>query len=166
MRWDRLFADIEGSAIDAQADQRDSLADDLRDEQWGTLGWLDLLGGDEVRLQIAGLGEVVGRVVGCGDLVLVDDASGWLAVVPEAVTGVGSVDGRAAPAPVFRRTRRQFARALRDEGTAVRVVRRDGSVVEGAITAAGGDFVQLSSGMSRVTLPWSWIAALLPTAPG
>ncbi|GAA3532012.1 hypothetical protein AFL01nite_20220 [Aeromicrobium flavum] len=161
MRWDRLFADLEGVAADAHAEERDALAEDLRDEQWASLSWTDLLGGPDVRLDVAGLGEVGGRVVGVGDVLLVEDAGRRLVVLPEAVTAVVGTDGRAAPAAATTRTRRQLARALRDAGAPVRVVRRDGRAVEGTIVAAGADFVQVAAGDRRVSLPWAWIAALV-----
>jgi hypothetical protein len=161
MRWERLFAHLEGVAADAHAEERDALADDLRDEQWARLSWTDLLGGADVRLDVVGLGDVRGRVVGVGDVLLVEDAGRRLVVLPEAVTAVVGADGRAAPAAPTARTRRQVARALRDAGVEVRVVRRDGRAVEGTIAAAGADFVQVVSGGRRVSLPWAWIAALV-----
>ncbi|SKB04365.1 hypothetical protein [Aeromicrobium choanae] len=161
MRWDRLFADLEGAAIDEHADERDALADDLREEQWGALGWTDLLGGPDVRLDVAGLGEIGGRVAGVGDVLLVEDAGRRVIVMPEAVTAVSGRDGRAAAAPPTARTRRQVARAVRDAGVEVRVVRRDGRAVEGSIVAVGADFVQVAAGERRVSLPWAWIAALV-----
>ncbi|WP_286929531.1 MULTISPECIES: hypothetical protein [Aeromicrobium] len=161
MRWDRLFADLEGAAIDEHADERDALADDLREEQWAALGWTDLLGGPDVRLDVAGLGEIGGRVAGVGDVLLIEDAGRRVIVLPEAVTAVSGSDGRAATAPATSRTRRQVARAVRDAGVEVRVVRRDGRAVEGPIVAVGADFVQVAAGARRVSLPWGWIAALV-----
>lgn len=161
MRWDRLFADLEGAAIDEHADERDALAEDLRDEQWAALSWTDLLGGPDVRLDVAGLGELPGRVVGVGDVVLVEGDGCRTIVLPEAIAGVVGDDGRAVAAPPVSRTRRQVARAVREAGVQVRVVRRDGRAVEGTIAEVGSDFVQVAAGGRRVTLPWAWIAALV-----
>lgn len=161
MRWDRLFADLEGAAIDEHADERDALAEDLRDEQWSVLTWTDLLGGD-VRLDVVGLGEIGGRVTGVGDVVLVQDETSRIVVLPEAIAAVIGRDGRAAAAPSISRTRRQVARAVRDAGVEVRVVRRDGRIVEGPIVEVGSDFVQVAAAGRRVSLPWAWIAALVP----
>lgn len=159
MRWDRLFADLESTAADAVADERDALAHDLRDEQWAGLRWRDLLGGASA-LQVEGLGTVAGRVVAAGDLVLLDAGGQWWAVVPEAVLAVVSTDGRAQPVPPLRRSRRQFLRALRDEAGEVRLARRDGSVVTGRVTAAGDDFVQVETAGRRVSVPWPAVSAL------
>ncbi len=161
MRWDRLFAELEASSLDEQADERDALAQDLQDEQWASLSWCDLLGDPQARLEVAGLGEVSGTVVGAGDVIVVEDAGRRIVIVPEAVTAVSGVDGRAAAIPRLSRTRRQFARALRDAGVEVIVSRRDGSPVEGTIVAVGADFIQLASRRRRVSLPWTSIAALL-----
>lgn len=161
MRWDRLFADLEGAAIDEHADERDALAEDLRDEQWASLAWTDLLGEERVRLDVVGLGEIGGRVVGAGDVVLVEDMGRRTVVLPEAIAAVVGVDGRAAAVPRLARTRHQIARALRDAGAEVRVVRRDGTAVEGIIVAVGADFVQVASAGRRISLPWAWTAALV-----
>lgn len=161
MRWERLFADLEGAAFDEHADERDALADDLRDEQWAALSWTDVLGDPDVRLDVAGLGEIAGPVAGAGDVLLIGPASRRIVVLPEAVIAVSGTDGRAVPVEPLSRTRRQFARALRDAQTEVRVVRRDGSFVEGTVVAAGADFVQLMAAGRRVSLPWNWIAALM-----
>ena len=160
MRWDRLFAELESAALDELADERDALAEDLRDEQWASLSWTDLLGAPDVRLTVAGLGEVAGRVVRVGDVIEVAESGRRILVLPEAVLGVLSDDGRAAPVTVRSRERRQLARALRDAAETVRVTRRDGTTVEGPITAVGSDFVQLAVGAQRVSLPWTAIAAL------
>lgn len=161
MRWDRLFAELESAALDEYADERDALAEDLRDEQWGSLSWADLLGDPDVRLDVAGLGEVRGRVAGAGDVIVVDEPSRRVLVLPEAVLAVTGSDGRAAAVPGVSRTRRQLARALRDDGASVRIARRDGVTVDGRIVAVGADFVQLAVGERRVSLPWTAIAALI-----
>ncbi|MTB87792.1 hypothetical protein H9L21_04395 [Aeromicrobium senzhongii] len=160
MRWDRLFADLEGAAVDAYAEERDALAEDLRDEQWARLSWTDLLGGRDIRMEVAGRGEIGGRVVGVGDVVLVEDGLRTIVVVPEAIVAISGSDGRAAAAPALRRTRAQMARALRDAGASVRVVRRDGRAVEGVVAAVGSDFLQVAAAGRRVSLPWASIAAL------
>jgi len=161
MRWDRLFAELESATLDELADERDALAEDLRDEQWASLSWRDLLGDPHVRLDVAGLGEVGGRVVGAGDVIVVEDAGRRVVVLPEAVLAVSGSDGRAASVPALSRTRRQLARALRDEAGPVRVVRTDGTAVDGRVVAVGADFVQLAVGERRVSLPWESIAALV-----
>lgn len=161
MRWDRLFADLEAATIDEVADERDALAEDLRDEQWASLGWVDLLGSPEVRLEVEGVGEIPGRVEGAGDVIVVVDAGRRCVVLPEAVMAVSGTDGRAATVPTLSRTRRQVARALRDDGASVHVARRDGASVVGSIVAVGADFVQVAVGERRVSLPWTAIAALV-----
>lgn len=161
MRWDRLFAELEASTLDEQAAERDALAEDLQDEQWAALSWTDLLGDPHVRLEVAGLGEVSGPVVGAGDVIVLQDDGRRVVVVPEAVCAVSGDDGRAAGVRPLSRTRSQIARALRDAGVEVTVVRRSGSPVAGTIAAVGADFIQVESGRRRVSLPWSSIAALL-----
>jgi len=160
MRWDRLFEELESAAHDELADERDALAEDLRDEQWAALSWTDLLGDPGVRLTVQGLGEVAGRVVSAGDVIQVEDGGRRVVVLPEAVLGVTGDDGRAQPVAQASRGRRQLARALRDAAEVVRVTRRDGSSVDGRVVAVGADFVQLAVGARRVSLPWTAIAAL------
>lgn len=161
MRWDRLFAELESAALDEYADERDAMAEDLRDEQWASLAWTDLLGDPDVRLDVAGLGDVRGRVAGAGDVIVVDDPARRILVLPEAVLAVSGSDGRAAAVPALSRTRRQLARALRDDGASVRIARRDGATVDGRIVAVGADFVQVAVGERRISLPWTAIAALI-----
>lgn len=161
MRWDRLFAALEASAADAAADERDALADELGHEQWGTVGWRDLLGGAET-IEVAGHGIVNGRVRYAGDLVVVEEAGPWIAIVPEAIVAVAGTDGRAIPAPSMRRGRRDFVRLLAEDGGPVRVVRRDGTALVGSVVAAGSDFVQVQVAGRRVSVPWTALASLAP----
>lgn len=161
MRWDRLFAELESARIDEIADERDALAEDLRDEQWSSLRWRDLLGDPGLRLEVEGLGEIDGRVTGTGDVIVVARADRRVVVMPDAVLAISGTDGRAAAVPSLSRTRGQVARALRDDAAEVRVVRRDGVAVDGAIVAVGADFLQVVAGDRRVSLPWTTIAALV-----
>lgn len=161
MRWDRLFEALEASAADAAADERDALAEELGHEQWGTVRWLDLLGGAE-SIEVAGHGAVPGRVRYAGDLVVVEGSGPWVAIVPEAIVAVSSVDGRAVPAPTMRRDRREFVRLIMADGGPVRVVRRDGTVLVGPVVAAGVDFLQVQVGSRRISLPWRSVATLSP----
>lgn len=161
-RWDRLFAEVESTAAEAHADERDALARDLVDEQWSTVSWRDLLGGT-VMIEVEGLGQVEGPVRYAGDLVVIDRGGPWLAIVPEAVLTVSSDDGRAQSVPPMRRDRRQFALMLVADGSAVRVVRRDGRSVVAVVRAVGSDFVQMESAGRVVSLPWGAIAAITST---
>ncbi len=159
MRWARLFADLEDSAADAIAAERDALAAELKDAHWAQLGWQDLLGG-QVTLEVAGHGQLQGPAVYAGELILLEHDGRWTAVVPSAVLGVYAGDGRAAPAKQMRRTKTQFARMLRDEAVAIQVTRRDGKVLLGLIENVGQDFVQLQLVNRRLSIPWSAIATL------
>ena len=79
MRWDRLFADLEGQVEDEALAERDALAAELRDEHWGSLAWRDLLGGTAT-LEVLGAGRVYFRATGSGvvQVILSDDAPGFV----------------------------------------------------------------------------------------
>ena len=60
MRWDRLFADLEGQAADLELEDRDALVSELREGEWAETSWRDLAGGHVV-LEVVGLGRVEGE---------------------------------------------------------------------------------------------------------
>lgn len=159
MRWQRLFREIEAQSIDEAAEERDSLAADLVDEQWAQTSWRGFLAGDVV-LDVAGLGRLSGQVVsGTGAVIHVVDSGREVLIEPSAVTAVRSSGGRALP-QTRQANWRQLLRALRDEGEVVRVTCRDGVSADGRLAAVGADFVQLASAERLVVVPWSAVSAV------
>ena len=175
VRWDRLFADLEGQAADVELEQRDALVSELRDGAWAETGWRDLVGGHVV-LEVAGLGRAEGEARLVNDLVVhlaagSNDTRGDRVVATAAVLEVVSSERR-APATSAVTSRLGWGhvlRAARDDGDRVIVTRTDGVAVEGVVDVVGRDFVTLSpatgSGRERTrTVPFAAIAALTLSA--
>ncbi|RLV54812.1 hypothetical protein D9V41_14560 [Aeromicrobium phragmitis] len=157
MRWDRLFDDLEASAEDVVRDERDVLADDLRDELLAERSWADGLAG-AVLVSVHGAGDVEGAVAGVAEeFVHLETGHEDVLVARSAVMAVSGA-GRGSA----RRSRVGWGgvfRAARDDGDPVRVLRRDGQQVEGEVIAAAADAVVLRTPSGRdVTIPWSAIA--------
>ncbi len=173
VRWDRLFADLEGQAADVELEERDALVGELRDGAWAETSWRDLVGGHVV-LEVAGLGRVEGEVRLVNDQVVhlvprSHDIGRTEHVV--AVTAVLEVIGRErrAPAPTAVTSRLGWGhvlRAARDDGDRAVITRTDGVSLGGAVEVVGRDFVTLSSGDQAPTagrartVPFAAIAGL------
>ena len=166
MRWDRLFADLEGQAADLELVERDALVNELRDGEWAETSWLDLAGGHVV-LDVAGLGRVEGEVRLVNEQV-VHLASDRAVHVVAASAVLELVSGeRRATAPTTVTSRLGWAhvfRAARHDGNRVFVTRPDGRVVDGAVDAVGRDFVRLATGERTRTVPFAAIAAVTLSA--
>jgi len=167
VRWDRLFADLEGQADDLELAERDVLVDELRDGTWAETSWRDLVGGQTV-LEVTGLGRVEGDVQLVNDQVVhLDGGSIEHVVATSAVLGVVSSERRAAAASVVssRLGWGHVFRAARDEESALRITRADGTAVDGRVDVVGHDFVRVASdgGRTRV-LPFSAVAAVTLSA--
>src|SRR4051794_6972025 len=95
MRWERLFEDLEAQAADLELDERDALADELRDGEWAQTSWRQLLGGHVV-LMVRGADRVEGDVVLVNERLvhLRGDAMDHV-VNAAAVMGVSSAERRA-----------------------------------------------------------------------
>lgn len=167
MRWERLFADLEGQADDLELDDRDVLVDELRDGEWAETSWRDLVGGHAV-LEVVGLGRVE------GDVQLVNERIVHLAgarvdhvVACSAVLTVVSAERRATPGSLVsgRLGWGHVLRAARDDADPLRVTRIDSTTVDGRVDVVGRDFVQLTTegGQSRV-VPFTAIVAVTLSA--
>ena len=167
MRWDRLFADLEGQAADVELEERDVLVHELRDGAWAETSWRELVGG-RVVLDVAGAGRLA------GDVRLVNDRIVHLAagrvehvVAGAAVLEVVGSDGR-APEPTAVTSRLGWGhvfRAARDDGDRVVLTRTDGVTADGGVDVVGQDFVTVATdgGRSR-TVPFAALAAATFTA--
>ncbi len=148
MRWERLFADLEGEAAELDLRDRDAEIAERTRAELGAVRWLERVRGGTghpVTLLLAGPARMTGEVRYVGpDWVLLGAGQDDLLVPAHAVVGVEGA-GRAAPADAERvpLTWRAAWRSLSRDRAAVRVQRRDGEVVTGVVDAVGADFVQL-----------------------
>jgi hypothetical protein len=167
VRWDRLFADLEGQAADLEVEERDALVSELRDGEWAETSWGDLLGGHVV-LQVAGLGRVEGEACLVNETV-VHLTSKWAehVVAGAAVLEVVASERRATAATsvTSRLGWGHLLRAARDDGDRTILTRTDGTVVDGRVDVVGRDFVTVTTGPGRTrTVPFSALAALTLSA--
>jgi hypothetical protein len=151
MRWDELFADLEGEFEAARQLELDAeIADQTRAEQAQiTLAnRLRARIGGRVRLQVAGVGTVQGTLRRVGaDFVLVE-ATGETLVPLDAVTAVGGLPpdavAEAGVSAVARRLPMRTAlRALAADRAYVVVRRCSGESDGGTLSRVGADFVDL-----------------------
>ena len=158
MRWDRLFGDVEESAADVMADERDTLAEELGAEAWAEMSWTDLLTGHVV-LTVQGGGEARGAVLwSAPDLVMLSADGREVAIARDAVmTAVVSERGAAT---VRRVGWPAVFRAAQEDAEDVQVVRRDGGLVCGPVAAVVADAVGLVEGGRRKVSPWTALAAV------
>ncbi|MCW2829830.1 MAG: hypothetical protein JWP31_522 [Aeromicrobium sp.] len=151
VRWDRLFDDLEAQASELELEERDALADELRDGDWGETSWRDLLGGSVV-LEVRGIGRVDGEVELVNDALIHLRGEGVDHVVnTQAVTIVHATERRAA-APTAVESALGWGhvlRALRDAGEDVRVRLLDGTIRVGLVDVVGRDFVRLRAGSDQ-----------------
>lgn len=160
MRWDRLFADLEGQAAEIEREERDALADELRDGDWADTSWRDLLGGTVV-LDVLGAGPVEGVVALVNERIVQLDRD--RVVAARAVVGVRSAQRRAdEPGRVAASLGwGQVFRALRDAGEPVAVRLVDGTTRDGMVGVVGRDFVRLVSASGRAQdVVWTGIAVV------
>ena len=154
MRWDELFADLEGQYLAGQAQ---ALAAEVRDRtrrEASLLSMTDRLRpvlGSVPTVAVWGVGPVTGRLHDVGpDWLLVCETGGAQLLVPTAaVLGLVGV-GRASDVPggegaVGRRLDLRYAlRGLARRRAGVHVVRRDGSVVTGTLDRVGSDHLDVA----------------------
>lgn len=151
MRWDRLFADLEGQAEDLALTERDALAAELHDEEWAQTSWLTRLGG-AVTLDLLGAGRVAGETVLVNERLLhLRSTSLDHVVAVDAVLAVVESGGRTEPAGRVERALGwgHVLRAAREDGDDLRIVRRDGLVSEGRADVVGRDFLTVLAGSGR-----------------
>lgn len=165
MRWERLFADLEGQAEDEALAERDALAADLRDEHWGSLAWRDLLG-ETVTLDVVGVGRISGDVV-AHNATLVHLRTPALdhVVAVAAISAMVATHGE--PRPQGTLTQRlgwaHVCRNAREDADDVRIARLDGGTHDGLVDVVGRDFVRLRSASTSdatVLVPYAAIGVL------
>lgn len=154
MRWEALFADLEGEFAAAQAADLDVEVRDRARREVATLRLLDRLRsaeGHEVSLHLAGAGAVRGRLAALGaGWVLVAETAGLEALVPLAavlsVTGLGALSATpGSEGQVAARLDLGYAlRGLSRRREQVALVLTDGTVVHGTIDRVGADFVEVA----------------------
>lgn len=154
MRWEALFADLEGQAEElAAAELRAEVADRTRREH-GLLHLADRLRaaeGHPLAVSVWGAGVVHGRLVDAGsDWLLLEETGLRDVLVPAAaVLGVAGLGARAqlpgSEGEVGRRLDLRWAlRALARDRAGVSVVLRDGSTLTGTLDRVGADHVDVA----------------------
>lgn len=154
MRWDRLFAELEGEAVRLAKIETETVAAELGDETWGRTSWRQLLGG-QVELEVRGAGRVSGEVASVNDvLIRLRGGTGDRLVATRGVLEVIDSQHRSEPPGRVEAALGwpSALRRLRDAGEQVRITGDDGRVVTGRIDAVGQDFVRVTvaSGRRRV----------------
>lgn len=163
MRWEKLFADLEGMADDDALAERDALVHDLRDGERASTGWRKLIGG-QVSFEVAGAGRVDGSVQSGNDQVihvLTDRAH--LLINPDAVMAVLSASHSASePSAVASRLGWPYVfRLLQRDQDRVQVYRTDASTWVGTVVLVGADFVGIRDEAQHVPMiPYAAIAAV------
>jgi hypothetical protein len=154
MRWQQLFADLQGQ-FDAQetAAERAQWASRARAEI-GAVALVDRLRGAQgsvVSLSCRGVGPVAGRLDDVGvDWVLLEDEQLRTSLVAlAAVRTVGGLSRRTAVAEETGHVRRQLdlrraLRALARDRATVQVVLDDGIVLTGTLDRVGADYLELA----------------------
>lgn len=162
MRWERLFAELEGQATDDALSERDALIEDLRQGEWATTGWWQLCGG-RAGVEVVGLGRIDGVIVSANQHVLqVRTAREDVLVNAAHVLGVLAPARRAqTPTAVDARLGLRHAlRACQRDADRVRIHRVDASMRAGVVEQVGQDFVSLREDSGTVTIvPLAMVAA-------
>jgi hypothetical protein len=180
MRWDALFADLEGMAAGEWLRERDAEIAERTRAELGRVRLVDRLRAVADRASAGNHADVTVRMLAAGTLRgeiarVTDD---WfLLVTPsyEWVVAIDAVLGLSGMPPAARTPESQSAvsaglgwaaawRVLARDRTSVHVVRRDGETVAGVPGRVGHDFVELSDddGMGRAVevVPHFAIAAV------
>lgn len=167
VRWDRLFADLEGQVGDLELEERDALVGELRDGGWAETSWRDLLGGHVV-LQVAGLGRVEGEAGLVNEHVIHVAAERFEHVVAAAaVVEIVSSERRAAATSsvTSRLGWAAVLRATRDDVDPICLTCTDGVGHDGVVDVVGSDFVRLRTAQDRTrTVPFDAIAVVTLSA--
>jgi hypothetical protein len=179
MRWNRLFADLEGQwEAEARRDLDQEVADRTRRER-AAVGLYERLAasiGDSVGLRLVAGPPLTGVVADMGDgWVLLGGELGRAALVPlAAVTAVTGVGGRASESALGRRFGLGYAlRGLSRDRAVVALTDVTGAVVTGTIDAVGSDCFDLSEHApeeprrpenitGRLLVPFAAVACLRP----
>ena len=179
MRWERLFADLEGQwEAEARRDLDQEVADRTRRER-ATVGLYERLAasvGDPVGLRLVAGPPLTGVVADVGDgWLLLGGDLGRAALVPlAAVTAVTGVGARASESALGRRFGLGYAlRGLSRDRAVVALTDVAGAVATGTIDAVGSDCFDLSEHApeeprrsanvtGRLLVPFSAVACLRP----
>jgi len=156
VRWDELFADLDGQLLAAEAAQRDAEIADRTRREAGRLQLLDRLRGArhaELVIAVDGAGVLTGRLVEVGsDWLLLQRAGSqpgreWLVRLAAVLwlRGLGS-DSAVAESDGLVAARldlRYALRALARDRWPVVLGLVDGTLISGTIERVGADFVEL-----------------------
>jgi hypothetical protein len=154
MRWQQLFADLEGQLAEQEmAEERAEWASRARAEV-GAVALVDRLRGSlgsPVSVHCRGAGSVAGRLVETGVdwLLLEEDRARSSLIALAAVQAVSGLGRRTAIAeqvgPVRRRLDlRRALRALARDRATVQMVLDDGLVLTGTVDRVGADYLELA----------------------
>ena len=153
VRWERLFADLEGGFDEAERAERAAEVAERSRAEFGRLVLADRLRaaiGEAVQLDVRRHGRVDGRVERVGpDWLLLAEAGGRQALVPlaavQSLSGLGAwasepgSEGVVAARLGLRHALRELAR----NRAGVTVVLSGGGVVTGTIDRVGSDFLEM-----------------------
>lgn len=164
MRWEKLFEEIESQSDDARLLERDAEIADHVSAQLAETSWQERLGIGPIDLIVQGHGRVMGTLVRrTGAWLLVRTEMLEFVVNPAQVSAIRAHAPHAIPlSEVEKRVTWVSAmRFLQRQHEDVHVVRADGSVSDGRIRTAGGNYVGIltQSGMNELT-PYDAIAIL------
>ena len=154
MRWEQLFADLEGQADAALRAEREAEVAERTRQEVGRLRLVDRLRaahGSRLVLRVHGAGVLTGSVADVGaDWVLLEEPDGRGALVPLAgVVALAGTGGRSelpgSEGAVEKRLDLRYAlrRLVRDRAT-VEVALSDGTVVSGTLDRVAADHVDLA----------------------
>ncbi|HET7172779.1 MAG TPA: hypothetical protein VFI30_00700 [Nocardioidaceae bacterium] len=179
MRWDELFADLEGQAVAlATAEREAEVAERTRGElaRVALLNRLRALAGGRLSAQVFGVGPVEGRLERVGADWLLLDRAGEVVVPVAAVALVRELPAEAvSPSGVSAVAARipltAVLRTLARDRSVVSAALRDGTTVIGTPDRVGKDWVDLavhepgeaprrSTVRRRVTVPLAALALL------
>lgn len=163
MRWEKLFADLEGIVDDEALTERDALITELRDGERAATSWQQLVGG-AVCLEVAGIGRIDGTVQSGNDCViamLTDRAH--ILVNPVAVMAVlGAAQRAAQPTMVSSKLGWPYVfRLLQRDQDRVQLYRTDSTSRTGKVVFVGADFVQIRDDADNAPMiPYAAIAVV------
>lgn len=157
MRWQDLFADLEGMLRHAERLERESEVAERTRHERAEVSWLDRAAaslGCELTVGTAG-GRVRGRLDDLGqDWLLLEETSRRTVLVPTA--SVDDVVGLRRQADGYRGMGRRFGlvtalRAISRDRAAVALHHRSGTVTTGTIDVVGQDYVEVAEHPADVT---------------
>jgi hypothetical protein len=154
MRWEALFADLEGQLAAEDLAALDADVAERADYELGRLHLSDRLRGavgGRLVVGVSGAGAVEGTLAEVGaDWLLLRDAAGREAIVATgAISTVAGLTARSADPdssgrPVVRIGLRNALRGLARDRSTVRMTQRDSGTVTGTIDTVGADFVEVA----------------------